>query len=239
MACSEETLKKGGDTLELLEDNPQFADSPTSWLVLQGIKYLNTAGKEGELGYKRTVDLLLKCGEEVLETVTEMFHKAKNGDSPFRWCLLYVLGDAGNEKSAKFLVHTALKQLPETNPDGCCEGSRDAEMLISTMAIHSLYKVAIRFPEVSEHVLKIISEKPAQPLYIEAIKVARQLKLEDKVQEILPKEDRWILDIKQAHTKELFADPEREEVQEKKFNPPRKGSDNLAPRIICKKKMEG
>jgi hypothetical protein len=104
-----------------------------------------------------------------------------------RWNLLYILGDAGEESTVDFLVQTALEQLPEVNPDQGCEGAQDAEMLVCTMAIHALRRVAGRHPEVSEAILKIVSERPARPILIEAVKVANELGLKEKVREILPK----------------------------------------------------
>jgi len=231
MSCEKQPSRSGGDCLELIDaGNRPFDFSATGWLVGQGVRYLNTVGKEGELAYQRVVELLRNCSKDVPETVAGMFRQANSGDAPLRWRLLYVLGDAGDGSAADFLIRTALKQLPEANADEGCEGPRDAEMLVCTMAVHALQRVAERHPAVSEQLLKIVSERPARPILIEAVKVAIELGLKEKVRDLLPKEDHWILDIRRARTEELFAEPEREDGKERGFTPPKTGLDYTAPR---------
>ena len=233
MACEDQTSGSGGDCLEIDGQVSPFENSSNAWLVGQAVRYLNTAGKGGELGYRRTVELLQRDSKEVLGTVTELFQQLKSGDAPLRWSLLYVLGDTGDNSSAEFLTHRALKQLPEPREDEGCEGSRDTEMLISTMAVHAIQKVAERYPEVSEYLLKIVSERPSRPILIEAVKVASDLGLRDQVQELLPEDERWILDIRRARTEELYAEPEREDGLERGFTPPRSGEHYTAPQVKC------
>lgn len=233
MACGNQTSKGGGDSLDVNAESRLFDISDTAWLVGQGVRYLNTADKEGELAYLRVVELLRRCGKDLLETVAGLFRQAKSGDAPLRWNLLHVLGDAGDIGTADFLVHTALERLPEASPDQGCEGARDMEMLVRTMAVHALHRIAKRHPEVSEAILKIVSERPDRPILIEAVKVASDLGLKDRVQYLLPKEDQWILDIRRARTEEVFAEPEREDGKERGFTPPKSGSLYTAPRTAC------
>jgi len=238
MSCEKQTSRGGGDSLEVDAGNRPFDISATAWLVGQGVRYLNTADKEGELAYLRVLELLRRCSKDLLETVTGLFRQAKSGDAPLRWSLLYVLGDAGDGSAADFLVRTALEQLPEAKADQGCEGPRDAEMLVCTMAVHALQRVAGRHPEVSGQLLKIVSEKPARPILIEAVKVANELGLKEKVRDLLPKEDHWILDIRRARTEELFAEPEREDGKERGFTPPKTGLQYTAPQVACRAQKE-
>lgn len=233
MSCDEQTPRSDGDCLEVDVGNRPFDVSATAWLIGQGVRYLNTAGKEGELAYLRIVELLHRCDKDILETVTGLFHQASSGDAPLRWSLLYILGDAGDGSAADFLVRTALKQLPEAKPDEGCEGARDAEMLVCTMAVHALQKIARRHPEVSEQLLKIVSEKPVRPILIEAVKAAGELGLKEKARDLLPKEDHWIIEIRQVRIGELFAEPEREDEKERGFTPPKTGLQYTAPHVSC------
>jgi len=232
MTC-DQTSKDGSDTLELGAAVRLFDKTATAWLLGQAVRYLNTADKEGELAYTRAVELLRRCGNDLLETVVGLFRQVKSGDTALRWNLLHVLGDAGDPGAADFLVYSALKQLPEAKEGAGCESDRDMEMLVSTMAVHALQKVAVRFPEVSRSVLKIVSEKPVRPILIEAVKVASQLGLKDEVRKILPAEQHWILDIRQARIEEFFADPQRQDGKERTFTPPRSGPLYTAPRTVC------
>jgi hypothetical protein len=106
------------------------------------------------------------------------------------------------------------------------------------MAVHALQRVTRRHPEVSEQLLKIVSEKPARPILIEAVKVANELGLKEKVRDVLPKEDHWILDIRRARTEEFFAEPEREDGKERGFTPPKTGLQYTAPQVACLTRKE-
>lgn len=233
MSCENKTSGDGSDSLEVNAGRRPFDISATAWLLGQAVRYLNTADKEGEFAYTRVVEILRRCSNDLLETLHGLFRQVKSGDTTLRWNLLYVLGDVGDRNAAEFLVHAALKPLPEAREDLGCETDRDMEMLVSTMAVHALQKVAHRHPEVSEYLLKIVAERPARSILIETVKVASELGLKDKVRDLLPKEDHWILDIRQARVQEVFAEPEREDGKERGFTPPKSGSLYTAPTSVC------
>ena len=233
MPCENQTSGGGSDKLEVNAGSRPFDISATAWLLGQAVRYLNTADKEGEFAYTRVVEVLRRCSNDLLETLNGLFRQVKSGDTALRWNLLYVLGDVGDKSAAEFLVHAALKPLPETREDLGCETERDMEMLVSTMAVHALQKVARRYPEVSDYLLKIVAERPARPILVEAVKVANELGLKDKVRDILTKEDYWMLDIRQARVQEVFAEPEREDGKERGFTPPKSGSLYTAPSSVC------
>ena len=233
MSC--ECGSSGGtaDNLAVNGASRPFDSSATAWLLGQGVRYLNTADKEGEFAYPRVVEVLQRCTPDLTQTVMELFRQTKAGDAALRWNVLYVLGDGGRADAADFLVRTALEPLPEALPDQGCEGARDIEMLVRTMAVHALQKIAHRHPETAEAVLKVVSERPARPILIEAVKVARQVGLDEKARHMLPQDDHWILDIRKARTEEVFAEPEREDGKERGFTPPKSGSLQTAPRGEC------
>lgn len=238
MSCQEKASSDGSDSLEVVAATRLFDKSATAWLLSQAVSYLNSADKEGELAYTRVVEVLRHCSDDLLETVKALFRQVKSGDTALRWNLLYVLGDAGDAATVDFLVHAALKQLPEVKEDAGCESDRDMEMLVSTMAVHALRKVADRYPDVSRSLLTVVSAKPARPILIEAVKVANQLGLKDHLRDILPKDEHWILDIHQARVEEFFADPDRKDGKERGFTPPRSGALYTAPRIACCERKE-
>ncbi len=227
--CENETARGSGDNLEVNLSNHLFDSSATAWVVGQCVRYLNAADKESELAYQRMVMVLRRYGNDPVETVTGLFRQARSGDASLRWSLLYVLGDAGNADTANFLVHTALGPLPEANRDEGCEGARDMETLVATMAIHALYKLTGRHPEVAEALLKIVAHRPAQPILIEAVKVANALGRTEKLRELLPKEDQWMLELRRARIEELFADSERDDGKERGLSPPKAGALYTAP----------
>jgi len=229
MSCNNATPHGGSDSLEVKAAIRPFDKSATAWLLGQAVHHLNSADKEGEFSYTRVVEVLRRCSDDLLDTVHDIFLQMKGGDTTLRWNLLYVLGDAGDRRAADFLVHAALKPLPERTDAEGCESDRDIEMLVSTGAIHALHRVATRHPDAADLVLKIVAERPARPILIEAVKVAGQLGLVEKVRQLLPKEDHWMVEIRQARTQEVFADPEREDGKERGFTPPKSGSLYTAP----------
>lgn len=228
----------GGDRLDGGAISRPFDHSATAWLVGQAVRALNSADKEGELAYRRTAELLRRC-DDVMETIKGLSRATPAGDAPLRWCLLYVLGDAGDAKAGEFLVRAALDKLPERNPDEGCEGQRDCELLVRTMAIHAVGKIAERHREAAEYVVRLVAERPDRVLLIEAVKVGVELGLAGKLREMLPKEDQWILDIKRARTEEVFAEPEREDGKERGFTPPKRGALYTAPHGGCCSCKEG
>lgn len=233
MSCEKQSSRDGSDSLEVIEPARLFDRSATAWLLGQAVRYLNAADKEGELAYTRVVEILRRCGDDLLENLNGLFRHVKSGDSALRWNLLCLLGDVGNGSAADFLVRAASRQLPEAREDAGCESDRDMEMLVCTMAVHALQKVAGRHPEVSESLLRIVSARPARPILIEAVKAAGELGLRDRVRELLPKDEHWILDIRRARTEEFFAEPERQEEKERGFTPPKSGALYTAPTAVC------
>jgi len=233
MSCNGNSSQSSGDALEVVKGSHLFGESATGWVLGEAVRHLNSADKEGEASYQRTVEQLRKCGDDLVETVNGLSRQAGLGGSDLRWSLLYVMGDAGKANAAQFLVASALEKLPERNPDEGCESVRDSEMLVRTMAIQAIGSVAKRYPEVAEAVLEVVKAQPARPLLIEAVKVAVELGLRDQVRTVLSEKEHWILDIRRAHVQEVFANPEREDGKERSFTPPKFGMHYTAPKVAC------
>jgi hypothetical protein len=230
--CEGQASNDGSDSLTQGAVSRAFDGSATAWLLSQAARHLNSADKEAERDYKRVIDVIRRCTGDLLETVQGIFRQTSGGDSSLRWNLLYVLGDAGNERSVDFLVATALNKLPDAMEGVGCESGRDMEILVSTMAIHALHRVAARHPNALDGILKVIEARPARPLLVEAVKAAVELGLRERAQHILPREDHWIFDVRRAHTQELFADPERQDGKERSFTPPKSGDLYKAPSVL-------
>jgi hypothetical protein len=227
----------GRDSLALGGERRPFDHSATAWLVGEGVRYLNSADKEGELAYQRVIELLRRGADDLLETVAALLRR-QSGDAPLRWCLLHILSDAADAKAADFLLGAALEKLPERTSDDGCEGLRDAELLVRTMAVHGLRRIAGRHRDVAEHLLKFIAERPDRVILVEAVKLAGELGLKEKVRDVLPKEEHWILDIRRVRTEEVFVEVEREDGKERGFTPPRRGALYTAPHAACRPKRE-
>jgi hypothetical protein len=155
-------------------------------------------------------------------------------DVGLRWCALYVAGDVGDASAGELLYRAAAQSLPEPcgEHEGC-EGPRDAELVVRTMAIEALQRVAERHREVAELVLKLIGDQPEQPVLIEAVKAARALKLKGRAAELLRKKDRWMLEIETVPVNELVAEAERDDVSSHGLVPPGRRTAKERPVADC------
>ncbi|WP_156094893.1 hypothetical protein [Nocardia lijiangensis] len=217
------------DRVEVTNSRRLFDQSVTAWLIGQGVRYLNAAGEQCELAYRYVTELLQRCDADLLETARDLIGAASAGDAPLRWCLLRILGDSAGPQAAEYLVGVTLERLPESPHDGC-KGARNAELLVRTMAVHALGRIAGRHPEVCNHLLNIVGQQPDRAILIEAVKVASALGMKEKVRAMLPKDDRWVLDIRQVAYQSVSAEPEREDGKERGFAPPKRGPLYTAPR---------
>lgn len=183
--------------------------TPTYWLISQALKLLNADGKSAELAYSHVVELL-KERRDAVSGIFELLRSAPAEDIGRRWCALHIAGDVGDESAAKLLFREVLQPLPKRcgEKEGC-EGPRDGELLVRTMAVEALQRVATHHEQARGLVLELIEQRPEQPVLIEAVKAAQALDLTDRVREILRKKDRWILDISIYPVEKVIAQSER------------------------------
>ncbi|HEX6208544.1 MAG TPA: hypothetical protein VF058_09350, partial [Actinomycetota bacterium] len=144
-----------GDSVRAEPEVRPFDESAAAWLIGEGVRYLNSADKEGELAYRRVTELL-KDRNDTVEILTTILRQAGGGDAPLRWNLFYLLGDVGDAGAADLLAEASLEALPDESSEDACEGPRDQELLVRTMAVHALGRVAGRHPEAGEQLLRII-----------------------------------------------------------------------------------
>jgi HEAT repeat protein len=201
-------------------------------LVGQGVHYLNSADKEGNLAYKRVIELL--GGQaDAMKTIIELYERVPLSDVSLRWTFVYLLGDIADATAADFLTRLATEPLPEQEKQRGCKGPRDQELLVRTMAVEALQRTASRHAEAVDDLLRVVSERPARPILIEAVKAAIHLGLKEKVRRLLPEEEHWILDIRKARIEDIHADPERSDGKERGFTPPNRSAGSIIPRVHC------
>ncbi len=229
VVCNDDSKRSdGSDSADGNEGGRHFDGSATSWLVGEGIRHLHAADKEGELAYARVIELLREC-KDAVETTAQLAQRVPADDVGLRWSLLQLRGDVGQPQAADFLVGAALARLPEHDPQQGCEGPRDGAVLLGTMAVEALQRVASRHEEIAELLLKVVAARPAQPILIEAIKAAADLGLRERLPDLLPKDDHWMLDIRRARIEEIAAEVEREDGRERGFTPPRGREAHTSP----------
>ena len=233
MKCSTDANDgDGSDRTEGSGGRRYFDESAVAWLVGESVRHLHGEGKEDELYYQRTIELLRGL-KDATDAIVRLAQQVDRDDTSMHWSLLHVLGDVGQAQAAGFLVESALARLPEHDPKQGCEGPRDSHMLVATMAVEALQRVATGNRDVADAVLKVVSARPERPILIEAVKAAVALGLRDRLHEILPKDDHWMIDLRRARVEEVHAEPEREDGKERGFTPPRGRDLQTGPQICC------
>ena len=229
MSCNCKTPDGVRDKLELQKSRSFINYTPDSWLVQQAVIYLNSSGKQAEESYTRVIALLIK--NESADSIIQLIRITPNIDVTLKWSLLYILGDVKSVASAKWMVQYALEPLPARTQS--CEGLRDGELLLRTMAVESIKKVAIQYADTAEYILKIVASRPDTALLIEAVKAAIELGLKEKLHEIMAKEDVWMLNIRKARIEEFHAPSGKTDTKEIGYIPPGKIADYKTPSIKC------
>lgn len=198
-----------GDSFDIVAPTVQPERTPTHWLISQALRLLNTDGKSAELGYAHVLELL-KDRRDAVSMTFELLRSAPAEDVGLRWSALHIVGDIEDLSAAKYLFRESLKPLPKRcrEKEGC-EGPRDGELLVRTMAVEALRRVAARHEEARGLVLELIEQRPEQPVLIEAVKAAQALGIADAVRKVLRKKDRWILEIRLVPVDKITAQPER------------------------------
>jgi hypothetical protein len=226
------------DSLELVLPDPVVLKTPTHWLIDQALAALNAEGERAAVAYKHTAELL-KTRMDAAETLLRLAQSSPAEDIGRRWSAYYIVGVVGDKAAAEPLYRAAAAALPEHGHDGkCgepkgCEGPRDGEVLVRTMAVEALQRVAERHEEARGYVLELIAAQPDRAILIEAVKAARALGLSEEAGKRLPKEDRWMLDIKMVPVQEVMAEPERADDAVLGYMPPGRSVKQDVPAADC------
>jgi hypothetical protein len=233
MQCTTEASSTDGtDHAEGSLGHRYFDHSAVAWLVGEAMRHLHGEGKDAELYYQRTIELLSKQ-KEATDVIQQLAQQVAHEETGIRWSLLHVLGDVGHANAAGFLVESALAHLPDHDPQQGCQSVRDEHVLVATMAVEALQRSANGNPEVADGLLKIVSARPERRVLVEAVTAAVALGLGERLVEVLPKEDHWMIDIRRSRVEELHADPEREDTKERSFQPPKSRELLTSPQICC------
>lgn len=221
--------------MELIDGGDPYAHSPTGWLIRAYVKFLNADERDQEAGagLKYVVELL-KNRKDATRVLVSESQRTGMHDPMLRWNLLHALGDLEDAEAAKFLSETAAAPLPAVESKGC-HGPLDAEILVRTMAIEALHKTLKAHPQQSEVMLTLVGGKLITPLRVEAVKAALALGLGERVKEVLPKEDHWMLDLKKATFEDLRVEHEQTQTpaSERLFRAPSLDGNSATPQSAC------
>lgn len=187
-----------------------FNRDPVAWLVGQGIRHLNAADADGELGLQRVVELLRSSGR-ASDSIGQALHDCDPDDHSLRWSLLYLLDAVDDAHAAEFFFRAAVEPVPAADryPRGC-ETPRDGEVLVRTMAVAGLARRARQDPDAVGLLFKLLDAQPERALRVESVKalLAVDPQLAERIRSMLPEELHFALDLKRVRAEVLAVEHE-------------------------------
>ena len=182
-----------------------FNRDAVSWLVGQGIRHLHHDDAEGEHALQRVTELLRQSGQASV-TIGQALHDADADDHSLRWALLYLLDTVAEPRAAEVFFRAAAEPVParERYPRGC-ETPRDGEVLVRTMAIAGLARLARHDRDVQGMLLKLLDAQPERALRVETVKALLEADRghAERIRSMLPQELHFALDLEHVRAEAL------------------------------------
>lgn len=188
------------DGLEVRAGRRLFDDDAAAWLVGQGLAHMNACDEEGELAYKRVVELLSES-ENASSTIARVLRTVPRSDVSLRWSLLYLLAEVTKPEALDVFCDVALEPIdPRARDAQGCESPRDGEILVGTMAIEGIARLARSERGAVERLYQVIEGQPDRALRIEAVKALVAVVPKDKdakrLRDVLPEALHFAIDLK-------------------------------------------
>lgn len=210
-----------GDGLGVEPGRRLYDQDATAWLVGEGVRHMNAADAEGELAYVRVLELLRKT-EEAASTIARVASIAPAEDISLRWSLLYLLADLEEARGLDVFLATAIEAVPARSRESRgCESARDGEILVRTMAIEGLGRLASSDKHALHALFEVIERQAEPALRIEAVKAVLSVAPDqvDRLREILPEDLRFAVDIKKVRAEVLDVDFDSKAVDKVRRTP--------------------
>jgi hypothetical protein len=224
-----------GDLFHLRNQEPSLERTPGSWLIAQGIRHLHAVDEAGIQAYRHVVELL-KARDDAPKLVAEALAAADTHDIPLRWALLYLLADLEHPSAADVFLGAASQTLPKAPERGQgCTTIRDWEVLVRTMAIAGLARVPARDERVEKGLFTLLRKLEEPALRVEVVKALLKIdtKNGERIREILPDDQRFMLYLRRAEERELMVEIDRQDGKDKLARAPRIDQPRTAPTADC------
>jgi|KBSMisStaDraftv2_1062788.scaffolds.fasta_scaffold460931_2 hypothetical protein len=226
--------KVTADAMDISDARRHFDMDATSWLVGEAIRHMNAADDKQELAYRRTTELLAQSSEAT-KTIAQILYRAPRDDINLRWALLYLLADIGDAHSAPVFAEAAVEAIePRERDRRACETPRDGEVLVRTMAIEGLARVATTHKLGTDLLYRIIEAQPEPALRIEAVKaiLAMSPNEAEKLKKILPEQLHFALSLQRVKAETLAVEFDSKATDMVK-QMPQLGAVKTTPAVTC------
>ena len=208
-----------GDRAAIQTGRRHFDADATSWLVGEAIARLHSDDCEGQGGHQRAVELLARL--DAGSAVGAVFNAAPREDTALRWSLLYVLAETADPKAADLFARVAMEPIRVERDRRVCESLYDGEVLVRTMAIEGLARLAARDAGIVDLLHKVLEAQPDRALRIETAKaiLAAAPKEVERLKKSLPEELHFALTLKHVRAQSLAVEYEASAVDKVRAMP--------------------
>jgi hypothetical protein len=203
--CACETT---GDGVDPRLGRRLFDHDAVAWLVGEGVRHMNAVEPDGEMSYFRVLELL-RTSEDAVHAIGRVLSIAPADDSNLRWSLLYLLAELDQPRSLELFLKVALDKISPRPRDGQgCESARDGEVLVATMAIDGLGRLARGEAAAIDALFRIVEAQEEAALRIEAVKAILAVAPDaaDRLAKMLPENLVYAIDLKVERAEALHVE---------------------------------
>src|SRR3954471_6799375 len=209
----------------------------SAWLVARAIELIHAHDEQRSGAQRAVIELLSERSAASAAELRRRYAEADPLDIPLRWTLLYLTGLIMEPETVAWLVDVACESVPEdlepVRDPGCGKPS-DGEVLVRVMATEAVMGLGQRRRDVvMQALLTIVEQQPHVAIRAVAGQALLDLDpdLRPRIHEILPEEQRFIVDLRRVPHTHLTADPGPDEGGKGETpRPPKMGDgDRAAP----------
>jgi hypothetical protein len=197
----------GRDTFEPEESGRLPIENELAWLLAQGIRAMHLAGEEGLREYAHVIRLLRTQPDGAADAGERWLALAQE-DTMLRWSVLHVLAEIEDPRCLSAFRREALRRVP-ARVEGACEQRSDNEELVVVMAIEGLARLAQAGDEQALNALMEVVEGQDRTCLRQPAAAAAIAAREDfrgRVVELLPEDERYVLDLRAANEEDLLVE---------------------------------
>jgi hypothetical protein len=208
------------DSLDLTRPARRLKGSPAGQLLEQFLFASGQAGEEAEQAYREALEKLRGRAEEVLVEVARAEAASEEEDYPARWALTHAAAELRHPAALAFLKNLVLTPIPPERRQDPHASSTAEEMILRTTAIDGIGYLAAEGDEKALETLFEVLQLPwisTRRAAVQAILGSPEgSELRERLEELLPAEHRFLLDLKRVHASDVpqISHPERQLKEE-------------------------
>ena len=223
--------QKDTDSLQVRTSEAKRRPLEAESSVLAAIEAMHFTDERGEAAYQKAVSALREKPDQLRKTVTDL-ELATPNDHNLHWTLYFLLADLELPDLASMFIDAAVRDLPEVNEATPCEGVEEDRILVATMAVEGLERLAKKDPDAAVAALiEVVERQPNVAVRAAAVQAILSVRpdTEPDIARLLPEDQLHVLEARRVPVEQLSASPERATPKRSGEPSPRLLSDANAP----------